>query len=145
MAGVLINPFLGPGVQGALGAGAQVRASLTGLGQWWRLVTMPWVPPGVLSAGPCIILFVSLGRHCGQHYPMPALVLPAVVVPAGVLGAMLSALLNDRFVVAGGVSGPAALLGMLVAEQIARRRHYANGWLTAALLVLVAAVLGLLS
>lgn len=146
-----VNPWYG----GSAGALAQVGALALPLlqspaSQWWRLLSSPFVPAGVIHFAVAVVGLWTFGLQAHKALPLPTISVPATYLLSAAFGMLLSINLNSLFIVCGAWSGMSGLLGCLVADQFnmltkwKERNSSWNGkqwWLTSLMLIVCAAAL----
>jgi membrane associated rhomboid family serine protease len=147
LAPVAVNPWMGAGPEGLVGAGAAALPLMEGPSkQWWRLGSALFLPAGIVHAAASIAALWAYGRYAQLALPRPQVSVAGVYLLPALLASLASANLDAAFLACGALAGPCALLGSVAADQVVnfRRKKLFNlreHWLVALILLANAALL----
>jgi hypothetical protein len=107
-----LNPWAGSSPTALMEVGAQEADAVASGGQWWRLLSSPFVSAGVIQLLLNMSCLWTLGRHLEAALaPRPAPAIAATYLLGGWAGALASANLNHYYITCGASAGVCALLG----------------------------------
>lgn len=120
-----INPWFGPSSQALLSVGAQ-DLNLVETGQWWRLLSSPFINAGIIQIVTNLIGLWTYGYFAVTVLPFPALSVPIVYLVSCICGSIASANLDAYYVVCGAFGGIAAMIGVSWADNIVNPRPHVH-------------------
>ena len=137
------NPWYGPSPQALVDAGATVMTLMSAPGnEWWRLFSSIFLPAGMIQMFICMLFLWLFGHPARKSLPLPQVSLAGVFILSSLVGSMLSANLNGKYVSCGAFSGVLSMIAVFCVDQMfswPRNRLFnlKEWWLVALMMVIV--------
>ena len=112
------NPWYGPSSQALVDAGALLLPLMNAPGnEWWRLFSSVFLPAGMIQMFVCIPFLWLFGHPARKSLPLPQASVAGVFLVSSLVGSMVSANLNGKYVACGAFSGVMSLMAVFCVDQ----------------------------
>ncbi len=112
------NPWYGPTADALVDAGALVLPRMNAPGnEWWRLISSVFLPAGLIQMIVCLLFLWLFGFYARSCMPFPQASLAGLFLSSSIVGSLVSANLNGKYVSCGPFSGILSLFAVLCVNQ----------------------------
>ena len=112
------NPWYGPTADALVDAGALVLPRMNSPGnEWWRLISSVFLPAGLIHMLVCLLFLWSFGFYARSCMPFPQASVAGLFLSSSIVGSLVSANLNGKYVACGPFSGILSLFAIVCINQ----------------------------